>query len=259
MPRRLRFIGDPARRIAEDYLRILRLFRFAATFGGTPCAQALAAVVDAREGLRRLSAERVSRELLTMLGADDPVAALALMQNYGVLAQILAAAPAVPRVARLIAFERACGDNPDAVLRLGALGVHETGCAERLRRRLRLSNAQAERLSGAFDGWWRVCPERGEGALKEAIYRLGPARYADMMKIAWLHTRQGEPSQAWLDALRLGREWQAPRFALSGKDMIDAGIAAGPQVGARLAELEERWIASGFSLGRDQLLALLGE
>ncbi|MFN0264475.1 CCA tRNA nucleotidyltransferase [Tepidamorphus sp. 3E244] len=255
--RRLRFIGDPAERIAEDYLRVLRLFRFAATFGGTPQAQDLAAVVRALPGLARLSAERVGKELLTLLAASDSVPALDLMQSHGVLTEILDCAPSPGRVARFLALEQAMGWEPDPVLRLGALAMHHAGDAGRLQERLRLSNAQTERLRAVFDGWWQVDAGMDEANRKVAIYRSGPDAARDRLAVAWLQAREAEPSAKWIKAIQLAQEWVPPKFPLSGKDLMAAGVAAGPQIGQRLAELEETWIASGFSLDRDALLAQL--
>ncbi|MEZ5876725.1 MAG: CCA tRNA nucleotidyltransferase [Tepidamorphaceae bacterium] len=253
--RRIRFIGSAPARIAEDYLRILRFFRFLASFEAEPDADALSAIVSARQGLRQLSAERVRKELLVLLGAVNPVPALGLMQSHGVLTDILASVPDVPRLERFLVLEAALGDAAGPVLRLAVLAMHVSGDAERLQDALRLSNAETARIGAAFDGWWHLKPEAGEGALKEAIYRLGPETFADRMKIAWTQTRQVEPDKDWLAAIALAQVWEAPVFPLSGKDLIAVGAKPGPDLGKALAHLETRWIESGFTLSREDLLA----
>ena len=144
----------------------------------------------------------------------------------------------------------------DVVRRLETVLSAEERLYLRLREVLRLSNAECARIEAAFDGWWRLRPEAGEAALKEAIYRLGPATFADRMKIAWVQTRQTRPEQDWLDALRLAGTWQAPKFPLSGKDLIAQGARPGPDIGEQLGKLETCWIESGFALSREELLAM---
>ncbi|MCB1483189.1 MAG: CCA tRNA nucleotidyltransferase [Rhodobiaceae bacterium] len=254
--RRIRFIGSSEERIAEDYLRTLRFFRFLATFEAEPDAAALSAIVKSRQGIRRLSAERVRKELLVLLGAANPVPALQLMQSHGVLADSLAGVPNVPRLERFLRLEAKTRSEADPVLRLAVLAMHVSDDAGRLRDGLRLSNAESDRIEAAFDGWWRLTPEAGEAALKEAIYRLGSGTFTDRMKVAWTQTRQNEPEQGWLDAIALAGTWEAPKFPLSGKDLIAAGAEPGPDLGERLKTLETRWIESGFALSRAQLLAM---
>ena len=145
--RRVRFIGEARQRIREDYLRILRFFRLTAEYGeGPPDAESLAACVAEREGLARLSAERVRQELLRLLAAPRGPELVRAMQDYGVLAYVLPAAPRPALLARLAAIEAALGLAGDAVLRLAALAVELPEDADRLRERLRLSNEEHARL-----------------------------------------------------------------------------------------------------------------
>ncbi|MCB1473008.1 MAG: CCA tRNA nucleotidyltransferase [Rhodobiaceae bacterium] len=253
--RRIRFIGSPAARIAEDYLRILRFFRFVASFEASADHEALSAIVAGRTGLRQLSAERVRKELLALLAAGDPVRSLTLMQSRGLLADILGSAPSVPRLQRLMELEARLGAAPDAIMRLAALGLHVREDAGRLGARLRLANAEERRLADMADAWWRIAPGRGEHALKTAIYRLGPQVYRDRVVFAWLNCAMAEPDADWIDAIRLGGRWEVPAFPLSGRDLIAAGLRAGPEVGEALKRLEAMWIASGFAMSREALLS----
>ena len=173
--RRVRFIGDAATRIAEDYLRIMRFFRFHAAFGeGPPDAVALSACIAARDGLDSLSRERVRMELLKLLAARRAPEAASVMSDAGLLTRILGGVPLVVSLKRMAEIERGLDEAPDALRRLGALAVFVSEDAERLFERLRLSNAEHQRLLSMSAGWWRIgrdMPERGARAL---LYRLGP-------------------------------------------------------------------------------------
>jgi tRNA nucleotidyltransferase/poly(A) polymerase len=139
--RRVRFIGDPAKRIAEDYLRILRFFRFHAAYGqGLPDAAGVAACIAARDGLEQLSRERVRMELMKLLLARQVAPALAVMAEAGLLVPVLGGVPDLAAFSNMAKVEAAAGVQPDALQRLGALGVRIAEDAERLWRRLRLSN-----------------------------------------------------------------------------------------------------------------------
>ncbi len=155
--RRVRFIGDAARRIAEDYLRILRFFRFHAAYGeGSPDPQGLAACIEGRAGLEQLSRERVRMEMVKLLVAKHAVPTLALMTETGLLEQVLGGVPLLASYANMVKLEAALALAADPVRRLGALGISVVEDAERLRERLRLTNAEYERLASMADGWWQI-------------------------------------------------------------------------------------------------------
>ena len=163
--RRIRFIGNAAMRIAEDYLRILRFFRFHAAYGeGPPDAAGLSAAIASREGLERLSRERVRMELMKLIPAPRSVAALGIMAEAGILGPVLGGVPLLPGFAAMIAAEDALGLARDPVRELGALAVQIVEDAERLWQRLRLSNAEHEQLAAMGDGWWRIAPAMGAQA-----------------------------------------------------------------------------------------------
>jgi poly(A) polymerase len=235
--RRIRFVGDPATRIREDYLRILRFFRFHAWYGDPGAGmdpEALAAIAAHADGLDRLSKERVGHEMRRLLAAPDPAPALGAMQATGVLAHVLPGAD--PRaVAPLVHLEPE-GLASGWLRRLAALGG--TGADGNLR----LSKAEARELD-----LLRAAIEGGAGAA-EIAYRHGEAIARDTVLIRAASGLALPPG--WQAQIATGA---AARFPLSAADLMPR--LQGAALGQRLTELEARWIASGFTLSREQLLA----
>jgi tRNA nucleotidyltransferase/poly(A) polymerase len=251
---RVRFIGDAEQRIKEDYLRILRFFRFNAYYGKGPLdAEGLRASVRLRAGLDQLSAERVGAELKRLLEAPRGYEAVAAMFDYGLLPELLGGVPRLARLERLVAIEGEAGFVPDAMLRLAALGVFVAEDAERLAARLRLSNAELAVLALGAGDYAEGLPD--EAAAKRLLYRLGPGHYAAYLRIAWADSAASTQDQAWRDALSLPERWQAPEFPLGGADIMAIGDLKGPEIGVALRRLEAEWVAGGFKLSRDELLA----
>ncbi|SEN23963.1 CCA tRNA nucleotidyltransferase [Palleronia pelagia] len=236
--RRVRFIGDAEQRIREDYLRILRYFRFHAWYGDPEHgvdAEALAACAALAEGLEQLSAERVGAETLKLLSAPDPAPAVASMAQSGILARILPGAdPGL--LAVLVHLEGTLEAAPDPLSRLAVLGGDEAS------ERLRLSRKQAARLALLRDG---IGAEAGTA---ELAWRHGAdtARDVELLRAASFSA----PLPADLGD-RIARGATA-RFPVRGADL--AGDYKGPEIGRKLAELERRWIASGMTASRDDLL-----
>jgi tRNA nucleotidyltransferase/poly(A) polymerase len=257
--RRVRFIGDPAARIAEDYLRILRFFRFHAAHGdgGLPDAAGLHACIVARAGLDTLSRERVRMEVLKLMLARHTVPALAVMTETGLLVTVLGGVPQLASLSNLIKLEGALALAPDAVRRLGALGVLVTEDAERLRDRLRLSNAEHERLHSMADAWWRITAGMSEQDARALLYRMGPERYTDRVLLAWSRAPEGVADQAWRALATLPARWTAPAFPLRAADFMARGVEEGPALGAAIRAAEEAWIAAGFPLDRGPLSAMV--
>ena len=258
LAKRVRFIGSARARIREDYLRILRFFRFTADYGRKPDPDGYAACIAERAGLARLSAERVRTELLRILAAREPLRALEPMSEAGLLLLLLGGVVRVAHVQRLMAIEAENGLARDPLRGLAALAVMVEEDATRLAERLRLSNAESARLGAMAALKPALTRSMDMLAAKTALYRLGPERYRDRVLIAW--TREGSPSDDadWRAHLALPERWQAPAFPLTGGDLLAAGMEKGPQVGAMLRELERQWIASGFALPREALLAGIG-
>jgi poly(A) polymerase len=252
--RHVRFIGDAATRIAEDYLRILRFFRFHAYYGeGHPDAAGLHAAIVTRAGLARLSRERVRMELLKLMVAPRAVAALVVMAEAGLIGPVLGGVPYLASFSNMAKVEAACGLAPDATRRLGALGVWLTEDAERLWQRLRLSNAEHARLTAMADGWWRVSPQIGEARARELIYHAGGDPFRDRVLLAWSRAEATAHDAAWRDLALLPQRWRAPAFPLRASHFIARGVEKGPSLGAALARAEAAWIAAGFPTDRKAL------
>jgi poly(A) polymerase len=245
--RRVRFIGDAATRIAEDYLRILRFFRFHAAYGhGVPDPAGLAACIAARSGLEQLSRERVRMELFKLLLARHAVPTLATMTESGLLVPVLGGVPDLASFSNMAKVEVAAGVQTDPVHRLGALAVRVAEDGERLWLRLRLSNAEHERLVSIGDGWWRVSPE-SEQEGRALLYRLASQRFVDRVLVAWSRAwPQGAADTAWRELATLPERWTVPVFPLKAADFIKRGLPRGPRLGAALREAETAWIAAGF-------------
>jgi poly(A) polymerase len=253
---RVRFIGDAEARIKEDYLRILRFFRFNAYYGKGPLdEEGLKAVVKLCSGLDRLSAERVSAELRSLLVAPQAVRAVEALFDYGLLVGLLGGVPRLARFARLVAIEEAVGPEADAMLRLAALGAFVQEDAPRLAARLRLSNVERAvlELGAAKPG---DLPD--EEAAKRALYRLGENDFARYVLLAWADSGASSEDKSWHSALTLPQRWKAPAFPLRGSDVMALGNLTGREIGETLRTLEAEWIAGGFAASREELLARAG-
>jgi poly(A) polymerase len=245
--RRVRFIGDPAQRIAEDYLRILRFFRFHAAYGEGPLDHAgLHACVAARGGLETLSRERVRMELLKLLAARNAAPTLALMSETGLLEQVIGGVPLLASVRKMIDLESSLSLEPDPVRRLGALAVLVTEDAARLRERLRLANMEFERLAGMAEAWRHFVSPANDHAARVLLYRRGRQTYSDSVLLAWSRAPQGVADESWRALAALPAQWQAPVFPLKAADFLARGVAKGPALGAALRAAEEAWIAQDF-------------
>jgi poly(A) polymerase len=250
---RVRFIGDAEARIKEDYLRILRFFRFNAYYGEGPFdEEGLKAAVRLRSGLERLSAERVSAELRSLLAAPQAVRAVEALFDYGLLVGLLGGVPRLVRFTRLAEIEEALGLERDAMLRLAALGVFVREDAARLAARLRLSNAERAVLElGAA----KADDLPDEDAARRALYRRGENDFTRHVLLAWADSSAGPEEKAWRAAFALPQRWQAPVLPLRGSDIAALGDLSGPEVGEMLRKLEAEWIAGGFAASREELLA----
>jgi len=257
--RRVRFIGDPAIRIAEDYLRILRFFRFHAAYGeGPPDAAGLHAVIVARDGLERLSRERVRMELMKLLVTPHAVPTLAVMAEAGLIGTVLGGVPLLASFSNMAKLEAALGLAADPARRLGALAVLVTEDAERLWQRLRLTNVEHERLAAMGDAWWRVTPAIGAHGARALLYRIGEF-YADRVLLAWSRSDAGVADVAWGELASLPATWTPPACPLRAADLIKRGVAKGPGLGAALRAAEEAWIAADFPGDPKAIATILDE
>jgi poly(A) polymerase len=244
---RIVFVGEAEERVREDYLRILRFFRFFAWYGSGPANDAaLAACESLRGELKTLSAERVSKELLKLLAANDPRESVALMARTGVLGEVLPAPIDLARFAGLVAIEDDQLFENDPVLRLAALLPDDQLGAVQFAERLRLANADRDRIaaalapSPAFKSW--MSPRE----IRRAVYRLGAQPFRDRAKLAWARADRTATTPQWRGMIALGEGWVRPAFPLTGEDVIAAGAPKGPMVGQVLREVEDWWVDHDF-------------
>jgi poly(A) polymerase len=233
---RVRFIGDPLVRIAEDHLRILRFFRFHGRFGqGAPDAAALAACTARANDLMALSRERIADELLRILGSAAPSAIVAIMSGAGILVPVL---PEITDPATLVALEwreRIAGVAPDPLRRFAALLPRNPAIATEVGARLKLSNRARKRLADA-------ALEVNDAIDPRALaYRFGPDGAIDQILLSSRLTDRDT-----IDAVATINGWQRPTLPIGGGDLIALGLRPGPIVAATLQSVERRWIAEGF-------------
>ncbi|WP_394893590.1 CCA tRNA nucleotidyltransferase [Mesorhizobium sp. AaZ16] len=262
--RTLRFIGEPEDRIREDYLRILRFFRFFAWYGaGRPDAEGLKACARLKEGLDQLSAERVWNELKKLLSAPDPSRALLWMRQAGVLTRVLPESEkwGIDAIHPLVKAELELGWAADPLLRLMAIVPPDATRMAGLAERLRLSNAEAERLTN----WARtVQPVSSlpEDALARQLYRSDRRGFIDRLRLALssARSRGAEDDKALIEAggysrlLAYAEGWQKPEFPIRGRDLAALGAEAGPRLGEIMRDLEKQWVEEGFLPDRGALI-----
>ncbi len=254
--RRVRFIGEPAQRIAEDYLRILRFFRIHAAYGdGAPDAAGYEACIAGRDGLSGLSAERIRMEMLKLMVAKGAAPALVAMDDAGLLLRLTAGVVFHGPFAAMIAAESELEREPDPVRRLGALTVAVTEDAKRMSQRWRLSNVETKRLDSMGHRWWRL-EDMDEATAQRRLYRLGEGRYRDRIMLAWARAGRKFGSPRWRDLASLPQRWIAPVFPFKAADFIARGIAEGPALGHVLTLAEDAWLAMQFPLDAAALKAI---
>lgn len=267
--RTVRFIGDAAARISEDYLRILRFFRFFAWYGGgRPDPEGLRACVRGRAGLKTLSAERIWSEMKKLLSAPDPGRALLWMRQTGILTDILPESEkwGIDAVPALVEAERSLGWTVDPLLRLAAIVPPDAARLAAMAERLRLSRAEA----GFFRHWAEapaVPDEVTDAVFARLLYRYGVQGIAARLKLALASARAEAriSDKAMRRAARLStllglaERFERPKFPLTGADVLKAGVPAGPRVGEVLGALENQWVEMNFSLSRDKLLERLAK
>lgn len=235
------FVGDPMQRIAEDYLRILRFFRFHARYGhGAPDAAGLDACRRMKAGLDGLSAERIRQEMFKLMAAPGAVPTLRLMAEEGILHHLL------PHTEEWRVLERL---PPDPLLRLAVLAKHPLEMQERWR----LSNHEGRRLEAILaqvppSPWLRPREQRA------VLYQIGAEPWRDLVRIAWARSDRTVADAEWQELLTLPDRWSIPVLPVSGRDLLGAGMSPGPQIGVMLRKLEDWWVASDFQPTREELL-----
>ena len=251
--RRVRFIGEPSRRIAEDYLRILRFFRIHAAYGvGEVDRAGYLACIGGRSGLDGLSAERIRVEILKLMVAGGAAGAVNAMVEGGLLLPIFGGVAYTGPFAALVSIEHALGLVPDPIRRLGALAVAVTEDAKRVATQLRLTNAETKMLDSIGRRWWRLAG-MDEARARHRLYRLGEERYRDRLLLAWARSGDAVDTGSWRELASLPARWTAPKFPLRAADFIARGMSQGPELGQALALAEDAWLAAEFPLDRPSI------
>ena len=256
---RVRFVGDAETRITEDVLRLLRFFRFYAHYGkGAPDAAGLAACRKLAHLLPTLSGERVAAELLRLLAAEDPASVMRLMADDGVLEHFLPEARHLGRLAMLTEIERKFAEA-DALRRLAAALESSAEVAAKVADRLRLSNAESERLGALTAPEAPVTVTTDAKVNRRELYRLGHARYRDLVVLAWAQaeTSGAKNETAFRAMLASAESWKPIQFPVKGRDVLALGVENGPAVGRLLRDVEDWWIENDFRPSRDECFAKL--
>ena len=244
---RIVFVGDAMTRIREDYLRILRFFRFHAWYGKGDADQAALAACKALKGmLSGRAAERTQKELLKLLAAPDPRASLRLMAATSVLSAVLPQVRALTRFENLVGIESEHFFDIDAELRLASLLPDDVKVAQDTAERLRLSNALKDRLIAAAGREPRIVSWMSPRETRRTVYRLGGRTFADRIKLAWAASDRPATANQWRALIPLAETWTPPAFPLTGEDVVNAGVPRGPMVGQVLREIEDWWIDLDF-------------
>jgi poly(A) polymerase len=261
--RNVRFIGSAEERIREDYLRILRFFRFFAVFAeGEIDSVGLKACEQEKDGIARLSGERIHAELLKLLVARRAGEALSVMDRAGILKISLGQDVDLPVFDRMVELESSIGFAPDPIRRLAALIGPDRANVENTVQKLRLSNAESRRLRNAALEKAKPLHAKLLGA-KEAIFRHGVAAYRDAILIAWARSNDAVDHADWIASVRLADEWPAPEMPVNGEDVMNLGVPSGPIIGQVLGEFTAWWIENDFvandEIVRDKLRSLVAQ
>ncbi len=255
---RIRFVGNAGDRIAEDVLRLLRYFRFYAHYGyPPPDEEALAACRSMASYLPSLSGERVRTELVKLLEAPDPLPTLKLMLGTHVLERILPEARELECLSRLVGIEAANNIDIDPIRRLGALLNADKRGSEDVSGRLRLSNAERNFLSMLakdVDSIPQNVVER-----RRLVYRLGAPSVRELVLIGWARDSRTTRDDGWRDFLHEIDAWSPKKFPVTGSDVLERGVDAGPGVGDFLRIVEIWWVDGNFTASRKECLSRLDQ
>ncbi len=242
----VRFVGDATTRIREDYLRILRLFRFHAWYGrGEIDSEALHAAAAEKAGLAQLSGERIAKEMLRLLEAETPVPVLRLMASSGILAELLPGNILIPRLERLAQIDANNFFTPDPVLRLAAL-LPDMQAVRATADRFKLSNADRTRLEEIVSAKDKIVSYLSIREVRKLLYRLGANAFKDRASLRWAEDPKDTNAIQWRALLAVADAWDRPEFPLTGREVMNAGVPEGPLVGRILSEVEEWWVDSDF-------------
>jgi len=241
---RVRFVGKPETRIKEDYLRILRLFRFHAAYGvGAFDRVGLAAATKLRAGLKKISAERIAQEMKKLVVAKRAIPALQVMAKAQILKLVFPHTDEFRVVGRL---------PLDPLLRLFVLAKRP----QELKQRLRLSNAEGDRIAALLAAP-AITPALSDPQARALIYKIGPATFADVTWVSQARSKARMDDPRWQKLRDLAKTWPVPVLPVSGQDLVAAGVRPGPRLGQQLRVIEDYWIGQDFRPGRSELLQMI--
>ena len=245
---RVRFIGDAHARIREDYLRIMRFFRFHAHYGkGEPDPVSLKACAEEKDGLKQLSSERVRAELLKLLGADEAASAVRQMAATGILSIIFPEATRLERLAAIVDIEANQLFVSDPILRLGSAVELDGAGVDAFAARLRLSNKDAARIRAFQTDETKIVCYLSMREVHRALYTMGVQCFKDRVMLGWASDKKGANAMQWRALIAMADSWERPVFPLTGSMMKAAGVPEGPEMGRVSREVEEWWIDAGFT------------
>jgi poly(A) polymerase len=239
---RVRFVGEPRQRIKEDFLRILRFFRFNAQYGkGSADKEGLRHCVVLRRHLRMLSGERIRQELWKLLTAPGAARMLKIMNETLIMHVLLGKEADVKKIERMVEIDKRIALPADALLRLEVI----TGGAASYRGRLKLTNAEMARLKALKHGSGPT-PGLRKAEQKIVLYQMGRQAFLDSVRLGWARSKASADDKGWSSLLTFGRRAELPRFPITGEDLKARGVEPGPILGAMLRALEDWWMAAGF-------------
>lgn len=252
----VRFVGDPDARIQEDYLRILRFFRFYAWCGkGEMDRDGLQACARHIAGLAQLSPERIAKELLKLISASNPMPAVRQMAAGGILTAVLPEASNLERLNAMIEIDAMTFFEVDPIMRFGALLPDDGAVAAAVATRLRLSNAQRDRLVAMLSATLRVFCYMSVREMRRTAYRMTPKVMRDVAMLRWAgDVKRNHNAIQWRALLPMIESWKQPTLPLDGHHVKLAGVPDGPQIGEVLREVEEWWIDADFTTDEYSLI-----
>ncbi|MEO1406777.1 MAG: CCA tRNA nucleotidyltransferase [Pseudomonadota bacterium] len=253
---RIIFIGEADTRLREDYLRILRFFRFNAWYGAGIDSAGLAACERQRDGLEQIAAERVWKELKKLLEAPDPRASVAAMAKIDLLVDVFQAVDGASVMSTLIYLEREARLQADPLRRLLAFMPKELDTALSIAARLKMSNKERDRLTDWAAADTQLIEDLSGPKIRAAVYLLGYETLADVVLLKAAGAGGGDIDLA-LAGLAEARGWEPPDLPVTGQDLVNAGFKSGPLIGKYLADLEAEWIDSDFRMSKSDLLEAL--
>ena len=258
---RVRFIGEVLDRVAEDYLRVLRYFRFFAHYSKTePDPDSFAACRAAATHVETLSGERIWTELSRTLIAPKPGPVFQMMEDIGLLRLLLPVGRSVKRMEALAALEEMVSFKPDPIRRLTALIQPNRSEASQIATRLRLTREDTHRLDDLSASRGESSAGMAELSLRRALYTLGQDQFRDLVLLDWSDqiamnaTEAAQSVQGWKETWDTASSWEPPEFPLVGDDVLEMGVEEGPRVGELLEDIEEWWVEQAFRPDRDACL-----